>query len=73
MPHSFVWKEGASPVFKNVYIIKKWDCSFSMFNLPFIQNIFFYFLQMKYLEDMSLGKLQIDLYQQQMLSYMGLI
>lgn len=44
-----------------------------MFNPPPIQNIFSSFLQTKYLEDMSLGKLQIDLYQQQMLSYMGLI
>lgn len=72
MPHGFVWREGTSPIFKNVCIIKKWDCSFNIFNLPFIQNIFS-FLQMKYLEDMNLGKLQIDLYQQQMLSYMGLI
>lgn len=42
MPHGFVWREGASPIFKNVCIIKKWDCSFNMFNLPFIQNTFFF-------------------------------
>lgn len=42
MPHGFVWRKGTSPVFKNVCIIKKWDCFFNMFNLSFIQNIFFF-------------------------------
>lgn len=35
--------------------------------------MFLSLLQMKYLEDTSLGKLQTELYQLQMLSYMGLI